>query len=376
MILLTIFKNGLRQRLLKSTVSIVSLAFSIALLLVIAHIHEAVRGYAKYVSSETDLIVASATHPVPLVLYGLFGVGAPPPRLDYRHYQFIHNHPHVELTTPMATDLSHRGFAVVATLSNYFSALNLTVQQFTESKQPVRFRNNRSAFIGTDAAEALGYHPGVTFEVAGESFVLQGVLQPVGSTLDDSIFVPVNGFIHSDSSAEALPLNLLLVKLKDEALTEQIKAQLQAADPSCSVVTPEEHLERLGGYGYTLKMMFMVMSMMMGGLSLLMMFFSITTGFAARQHELQLLHMVGAKPWKLAVIGFMEPLLHLLLALLLGVIFYQFAIYHFQQQLPVLQQVVLDASHLTWLGGLIVAGFIVAIIPAWKVYGLSSIETE
>ena len=75
MVILKIMYQSFGQRAGRTAISITALAISVALLLIISHIHEAVRSYARQVSSEADLIVGGPAQPMHLVLYSLFRIG-------------------------------------------------------------------------------------------------------------------------------------------------------------------------------------------------------------------------------------------------------------------------------------------------------------
>ena len=102
-----------------------------------------------------------------------------------------------------------------------------------------------------------------------------------------------------------------------------------------------------------------------------MMFFNVSAGFAERKRDMALLRMVGARPSHLVNLTLAEPLLQVVLALGLGTLLYAFSLWLIQAWLPVIDQVSLPLQHFSWLLLVFVAGFAMACLPAWKIYGAS-----
>ena len=384
MVILKLMGKSLRQRAGRATLSILALAFSFALLLVISHIHEAVRSYARQVSSEADLVISAPTQPMHLVLYSLFGIGTPPPALPWSVYEDIAAVAEVAWAAPVSTSKSHEGFTVTASTPHYLGTLQLQAVNFIgRSEAGTTFRNERSAFIGANLGHL--YHPGEVLPIAHDrsaapeedsapGFIIQGVLLETGTSLDNNILVPIDG-LRQTLRAEGMPsdvINFMLIKLQDPNSLVALQQRLQEAYPvALTVVNPASELARLGYYERMLNRVFMAMSFIIGLLSLMMIFFNLATAFAERRDEVELLRMVGARPWQLAGLTLAEPLLQMVLALFGGGVIYQLSTFFLGNWIPLVNRIDLPLEQLFWLLLLFLLGFALACLPAWRMYGVS-----
>ena len=384
MVILKLMGKSLGQRAGRATLSILALAFSFALLLVISHIHEAVRSYARQVSSEADLVISAPTQPMHLVLYSLFGIGTPPPALPWSVYEDIAAIAEVAWAAPVSTSKSHEGFTVTASTPHYLGTLQLQAVNFIgRSVAGTTFRNERSAFIGANLGHL--YHPGEVLPIAHDrsaapeedsapGFIIQGVLLETGTSLDNNILVPIDG-LRQTVRAEGMPsdvINFMLIKLRDPGSLVALQQRLQEAYPvALTVVNPASELARLGYYERMLNRVFMAMSFIIGLLSLMMIFFNLATAFAERRDEVELLRMVGARPWQLAGLTLAEPLLQMVLALFGGGVIYQLSTFFLGNWIPLVNRIDLPLEQLFWLLLLFLLGFALACLPAWRMYGVS-----
>ncbi len=386
MVMMTIMRKSLGQRSGRSIISIFALALSVALLLVISHIHEAARSYARQVSSEADLIVGAPSQPVHLVLYSLFRIGPPPPVIPWEVYEDLVALQEAEWVTPVSTNESHRGHTVTGSTTRYMDTLQLKAVNFIGSSgNGTTFRNELSAFIGAELAEEYQYHPGETLTIANgfspslkdeyqTPFVIQGVLVETGTSLDNNILIPIEGLrkTRKTHGIKTDYINFVLIKLKhrqslfavQQALKSKYKIPLE-------VVIPALELEKLGHYERMLNNVFMAMSFIIGVLSLMMIFFNLSAGFAERKQEVELLRMVGARPWQLAGLTLAEPVLQIVFALFSGVVIYKLSTLFLGNWIPVVSSIRLPVEHLFWLLLLFLLGFLTACLPAWKMYGFS-----
>lgn len=379
-----IMGKSLGQRAGRSVLSILALAFSIALLLVISHIHEAVRSYARQVSSEADLIVGAPSQPVHLVLYSLFRMGTPPPVIPWDIYTDIAGLPEIEWAAPVSTNESHREYTVTGSTARYMQTLQLKAVNFISSSGAgTTFRNDQSAFIGAGLAEH--YQPGETLtigqgfapsstDVYPTPFIIQGVLMATGTSLDNNILIPIEG-LRKNRKAHGVTsdhINFILIKLKNRQSMVEVQQALQSKySTSLEVVIPALELEKLGHYQRMLNNVFMAMGCIIGLLSLVLIFFNLSAGFSERRQEVELLRMVGARPWQLAGLTFAEPALQILCALFCGVVLYKASNLFLGDWIPVMNNIPLPVDYILWFLLLFLVGFLVVCLPAWWLYGVA-----
>ena len=380
MVILKLIGKSLGRRLGRSTLFVLVLACSFALLLLISHIHEAVRSYARHVSSGTDLVASAPTQPMHLVLYSLFGIGTAPPVIPRSVYKDIAAFTEVTWVAPVAIGKNHAGFTVTATTAHYLNTLRLQAVNFIGSSgTDTAFRNERSAFVGSGLKHR--YHPGemlsiaertpVADDLSDSAFIVQGVLTETGTPLDNHILVPIEG-LRKAHGIVADTINFVLIKLNDPHTLAAVQQRLQTGYPTpLTVVNPARELAKLGHYERLLDGVFMAMSLIIGLLSLMMIFFNLATTFAERRDELALLRAVGGGPWQLAGLTLVGPLLQTLLALFAGIVFYQIATLFLGIRMPLINRTGLPTEQLFWQLLLFLPGFGLICLLAWRMYGIS-----
>ena len=236
MMILKLIGKSLGRRIGRSTLFVLALACSFALLLLITHIHEAVRSYARQVSSGADLVVSAPTQPMHLVLYSLFGIGTPPPIIPRSVYKDIAAFTEVAWAAPVAISKNHEGFTVTASTAHYLDTLQLQAVNFIGSNgADTAFRNERSAFVGSGLKHR--YHPGEMLSIAREgtpttddlsdsAFIVQGVLTETGTPLDNHILVPIEG-LRQAHGIVADTINFVLIRLTDPHSLVAVQQRLQ-----------------------------------------------------------------------------------------------------------------------------------------------------
>lgn len=386
MVIIKILGKSLGKRVGQSLVSTLVLAFSITLLLVLGQIHEGVQRYARQLTSGTDLMIGAPSQPTHLVLYGLFRIGTPPPEISWSLFEGIANEPEVASAIPVSTNESHKGYTVTGSVAPYFKRLQLrAVNYISAPGQSIEFRSEFSAFIGSAIARELQYQPGESLTVArGASpglsdeyptrFLIQGVLTETGTSLDSNIIVSLEG-LRKARAYHGLPpdaLNFILVKLHSRQSLYTVQARLKKQFGSAvEVAIPAVELEQLGYYEKVINHVFRAMSFVIGLLALIMIFFNLSAGFAERKQEIELLRMVGARPFLIAGLALAEPVLQIMMSLLVGAVFYLLTRMVIGSWVPVAEGVELTFNQLSWIILLVVFGFMVACWPAWRIYGFS-----
>ena len=112
--------KSLRNRLLTSTLTLLSIAFSVALLVGVENVRVGVRESFTNTIRGTDLIVGARGGTLQLLLYAVFGMGSPTMNVSHEAYERWRRHPAVAWTIPYALGDSHRGFRVVGTTDDFY----------------------------------------------------------------------------------------------------------------------------------------------------------------------------------------------------------------------------------------------------------------
>ncbi|MYH10938.1 MAG: ABC transporter permease, partial [Gemmatimonadales bacterium] len=165
--------------------------------------------------SQTDLIVGTKGGTIQLLLYSVFGMGAPTENVSWEAYREWADHPAVEWTIPYSLGDSHRGFRVIGTNEDFFRHYRYRGGQGIALAEG---RANEGLFdvtLGADVAAELNYALGDEIAVThglGEvgfinhdhmPFTVTGVLAKTFTPVDRAIYVTLEGMeaIHWEDGA-------------------------------------------------------------------------------------------------------------------------------------------------------------------------------
>jgi len=159
-ILFKLSAKSLANRKFTATLVVLSVCFSVFLLLAVEKLrHEAKSSFTSTVSG-TDLIVGARSGSIQLLLYSVFRIGNATNNISWESYSSIAAHPSVAWAIPISLGDSHRGFRVMGTSSQYFEHYRYGEKQKLVLAQGKPFQNVFDAVLGADVAKALGYKLG------------------------------------------------------------------------------------------------------------------------------------------------------------------------------------------------------------------------
>ena len=194
------FKSLLNRRL-TATLTLLSVAMSVALLVGVERIRtEAKASFANTISG-ADLIVGARGGPLNLVLYSIFRMGDATNNISWESYQAIARRPEVAWTIPLSLGDAHRGFRVLGTDANYFEHYRFGAGRPLEFAQGTMFDDATGAVLGAEVATTLGYRIGqeivvshgigdVSFEHHDDAPLrVVGVLAHTGTPVDRTVHV-------------------------------------------------------------------------------------------------------------------------------------------------------------------------------------------
>lgn len=197
--------KSLRNRRFGATLTVLSIALAVVLLLGVERIRHQVRASFVSTVSGTDLIVGARSGPVQLLLYSVFRIGNPTQSIGYRTYEAIAAHPQVAWTVPLSLGDSHRGFPVVGTTQAYFDHYRYARGRALAFTAGGPFAEVTDTVVGAEVAAHLGYGLGdslivahgageVSFvEHADKPFRIVGVLERTGTPVDRAVHVSLDG---------------------------------------------------------------------------------------------------------------------------------------------------------------------------------------
>ncbi len=205
--LLTLATKSLRNRLLTTSLTVASIAFSVALLVGVENVRTGMRESFAGTVRGVDLIVGARGGTIQLLLYSVFGIGSPTQNVSMATYERLREHPAVAWTIPYSLGDSHRGFRVIGTNEDFFEHYRFRQDgsvTFTEGRMP---RDLYDVAIGSEVAERLAYRVGDLIEVthglstaAGgivnhdeQPFKVVGIMARTFTPIDRALYVTLEG---------------------------------------------------------------------------------------------------------------------------------------------------------------------------------------
>lgn len=211
--------KSVRQRALASTLTGLSVALGVMLMVAVLVIYAVLGATFSQRSVGYDLIVGPKGSPLQLVLSTIYHVNPPIENLPYRYFvETIQNDPRVEVAIPIAIgDTTEKGgFPIVGTVPQYFQQDYAPGREFRIKGDTLQ--KPYDALIGDRVARDNGWTLGSQFKLVhggadtghihDEVFTVVGILAPTGTPNDKSVFVHLNGFYqiqgHDKPFAEAI----------------------------------------------------------------------------------------------------------------------------------------------------------------------------
>ncbi len=234
--LIALIGQALWHRRLSVALTVVTLALSVALFLSVSRLQTAAKTSFLQTVSGIDLIVAPRDSDVNVLLYSVFGIGAPSSVLSAEVLETIRQDSDVAWIVPAALGDTHRGFQVLGTTPDFFDKLRLAEGARLTWAQGHSFEQAQQLVLGAEVARRLGYGLGqrlILNHGQGEAltqaarhqerpFTVVGVMAATGTPFDRRLYVSLADF---DSLHEARFLTDRRTGAEPEA------AEHAAADP-------------------------------------------------------------------------------------------------------------------------------------------------
>ena len=407
---LTIIKlalKSLRFRKFSVGLTIFSLAISIMLFVTVDNIRVQAKNNFVNTVSGIDLIVGSRSGSVQLLLYSIFHIGNATNNVSWDSYKKITKHPRVAWSIPLSLGDSHKGFRVIGTNENIFQHYKYQKTRKLNFSQGKPFSSPFDAVIGANVAKKLAYSLDKEIILAhgmgnvnlikheNSPFKITGILNTTGSPIDDSIIISLHGLqlMHSgweygvppsdsntkhnhDSKTSPEPKSitafLLTLKSKHDIFSIQRAINDYKKEPLLAILPGVTLLELWKVISIVEKILLIVSSIVIVT-ALLSMLSIILTNLNTRRHEIAVLRSLGASPLSISMLLIIETEVLILLSvgmamltMYLSILFLGPYIHnHFGIMIELM-----PPSQFQWLliACVLVAGFIVSLIPAINVY--------
>jgi len=212
----TLALRSLANRRLATSLTVASIALSVALLVGVEAVRRGVReGFAGTIRN-TDLIVGARGGSQQLLLSSVFGIGSPAGSMTWKTYERWSKHAAIAWTIPISLGDSYRGFRLIGTTPEFFERYRFRDDGRITLASGRLLAGESDLVIGSMVAERLGLRLdtaiAVTHGLRGEGiadhdhhlFTVVGILAPTLTPVDRSVFVTLEGItaMHEDPEEE------------------------------------------------------------------------------------------------------------------------------------------------------------------------------
>ena len=332
--------------------TVIAMAVSLFTLLAVDHIREQSKTSFASTVSGVDLIVGSRTSSINLLLYSVFRIGSPTANLNWDSYQSIIKHPKIAWSIPISLGDSHKGYRVMGTTQDFFSHFKYG------KKHPLSFATGHAfngvfdVVLGAEVARKINYKlqdPIVLAHgIAATSFSIHdthpfrvvGILAATGTPADQTLYVSLQGIeaIHQNWQTGTHIKNNTQQNTQPDTLTPtSITAVMVGLTSRMATFSVQRYIkefkqEPLSAIlpGVALSELWRIMGSVEGVLKMIsyLVLLSSLLGLAAmllasireRQHEIQILRIIGAPPWYIFAVVELEAMLIALISTLISII--------------------------------------------------------
>jgi putative ABC transport system permease protein len=405
--------RSMRQRRFAVTLTVLTIALSVLLLLGVERLrHEARSSFASTVSG-TDLIVGARSGPVNLLLYAIFHVGDATNNVSWKSYEDIAALPEVAWAVPISLGDSHRGFRVMGTSDAFFVHYRYADGVALRFAEGHPFADLYDAVIGSQVAEKLNYRLGQSVVVAhgnggtrqlqhaDKPFRIVGILAPTGTPVDETVAVSVQAItaIHLDwqsgmrlpgmrvSADRARQMDLTpkditagLVGLKSRLSVFAVQRAINDyPDEPLLAILPGVTLQQLWGLVGTAESALRAISFLVVLVGLFGMLTALLTTLNERRREMAILRAVGASAGTVFLLLVLEAAVLASAGVLIGVALMYAALAVARGSIAQHMGIALSLSPLSvqeWmlLGAVLGMAILAGCIPAWIAYRRSLID--
>ena len=406
--MVNLFIRSLWNRRGTAFLTIFSISVSITLLLGVEKIRQGVRTSFSSAVSGTDIIVGARGGSLQLLLYSIFRIGNAPNNLSWESYNEFRNNKRVKWTIPISLGDSHRGFRVLGTNQDYFKYFRYGSKKKLEFSKGKSFSEIFDAVIGSEVAINLNYQLNEDIIIAhgtgnksflnhdNRPFKVAGILRPTGTPVDQTVHVSLEGItaMHIDWESGAPPMegegllldDIIKLDLKPEEITSfliGLKSKIHAFDlqrkinsykeEPLSAIMPGVALQELWNILRTAETGLRVITWFVLFAGLLGMITALLSGLNERRREMAILRSVGAGPSTISFLLIIEAMVLTFTGIIFGMFFLYLTLFvsspllesYFGLFLPINPP---NFKDLTILGGIILTGMFMGIIPAFKAY--------
>ena len=316
---------------LTAGLNLLMLSLGLAAITFVMQISEQIEAGMRRDLAGIDLVVGAKGSPMQIMLSGVFHLDVPTGNIPLSSLRLLREQPLVARAIPLSLGDSWRGHRIVGSTPEYLELYQAKLAGGRVWKQPME------AVLGAEVARRSGFGLGQRFagshglgeqgDAHGDTpFTVVGVLAPSGTVLDRLVLTDLRSVWdvheaheaavpqeqhaeqhapHEGQEDEHREITLLLLSYRSPlaaiSLPRWVNAQagLQAAAPALETA----RLLRMVGSGVDVLRGFGLVLLLVAGLSV---FVALLHAVRARQADLAMMRMLGAPPWRVALLVALE----------------------------------------------------------------------
>lgn len=376
--------KSIQYRSLHHSLSVILLAFSTGLVLLLLHSSASFENSFKQNIKGIDMAVGAKGSPLQIILSSIYHIDPPTGNIPLAEFQKLAKHPLVKDAVPLSYGDNYQSWRIVGTDSNYAAWYQLKLAAGRD------FSKSMEVVLGATVAETTGLKIGDQFEGSHglneneehhhhHPFTVVGIYQASGTVLDELILCPTASLweVHHHEGPKEITAGLFRFKspmanLQLPRLVNE-KTSMQAALPAIEVnrlfSLADTFIRFLNGLAYVL--------IAIGGLSV---FLALFQGLKDDEPQFAFLRAIGSPPKHILKFVLIKGLIIAGLAFVLALVMNSIAFYFIGNMVSPAYQVPINT--LFWsaftaytLGGLLIIVLIASALPAWHAYRINIIET-
>jgi len=390
MTLWLLVRRSLRQHLLSTVVTALSLALAGGLLMSVWVVKRQARATFTGQTGAWDAVLGARGAKLQLVLNALFHLEASAGNVPFADYQLVASNRAVALAIPIAVGDNYLGYRIVGTLTNLFTDAEAAPGRRFRLRDGGRWFEDgyREAVVGSFVAQRLGLKPGDTFkpyhglnfnpkEQHDDEYVVTGVLEPSNTPADRVLWIPLAGLqnMSGHAAATATDVSAVLVKLRSPLAGQQLDLLYNKQGDRLTLAWPlgavlAQLFDKMGWFDQVLELVAYLVALVAAGSVLA----SIYNSLSARRRDLAILRALGARRVTVFASIVLEAASVAALGMVLAWGFYAVILMAVAAVIRAQTGVVLDPW--AWDPVLILAplalvalGALAGVLPAFKAYG-------
>ncbi|WP_010135686.1 ABC transporter permease [Ochrovirga pacifica] len=345
--------KNIKSKPLHTVLSVLTLSFSLALLLGIAQIKHSFEQQIQQQVQGIDLIVGAKGSPIQLVLSALLHLDKPTGNIAYQEALKLSQNRHIKFAVPISYGDNYLGYRIVGTTPDFKKLYNTQLLQGTWPQKKLE------VVIGSQVAKELRLQLGATFKSAHglmanehhvhqEEFTVVGILNSTNKVTDRLILTPLESIweVHQhkehnapnlghgeNSHQQSKEITAILIRFNNPMALLTLPKKINK-DTHLQAALPKYELNKLYQFtniGLQTIATIAYFVLMIAGFIL---FSSLYKMVQERSYDLALMRTYGASRLQLLQIVLYEGIMIVSLSLILGILFTNISTAIFKHNLP------------------------------------------